>query len=235
LLSHSSAGILWGLLGQHDQAGAIEVTHRRDRELPGVMVHRHGLRESSATVRFGIPVTTVERTILDLAERTETVDIGLYMDDALRRDLTTPGRLAAEAATVEHHGRRRLRPYLQALEDRGLGYDPGANDWEQRMDRMWDRLGLPPARRQYRLRIAGRTFKLDRAIVEAKIAVEWNGHSPHGERSRFDYDSDRRALLIGAGWLPLDFTSRSSPELIRKTVLSAYEQRRRDRDIRAVG
>lgn len=231
VVSHGSAGVLWGLLDQRETCGPgrparIQITCTSYCRLPGVESHRHTLAGSEVTVRLRIPVTTIERTIVDLATTARTKQVGEYMDDALRRQLTTPARLSAAGASLTSHGRRRVKPFLEALRDRGIGYDPGANPWEQSMDRLWDELGLPPAVRQYRVRLGRRTFKLDRAIVEEKIAVEWNGHSPHGERSKFDADSDRRALLVAAGWLPLDFTSRSSPDLIRETVLSAYRQRR---------
>lgn len=87
-------------------------------------------------------------------------------------------------------------------------------------------MGLPPARRQYRITVAGgRSYRPDRAILDARIAVDWNGYGPRGTRSQFDYDSDRRPRLAGVGGLPLDFTSRSSPELICTTVLQSYRER----------
>jgi hypothetical protein len=235
VLSHRSAGVLWGLLDRHKTEGPIEITAEARCRLPGVVSHRHALAQSAVTSYLGIPVTTIERTLLDLAERFDAVDLGRLMDEAMRRRLTTPAHLATATEGMSPRGRRRLRPFVEALQDRGIGYDPGANDWEKEMDRIWDELGLPAAVRQYRLCISGRTLFIDRAIVEEKIAVEWNGFSPHGERSKFDADSNRRALLIVAGWLPLDFTSRSSPRLICETVLSAYQQRRRDRAARDVG
>jgi hypothetical protein len=41
----------------------------------------------------GIPVTSVERTLLDLAGLVPARTAGLCLDDALRRRLTTLGRL----------------------------------------------------------------------------------------------------------------------------------------------
>jgi very-short-patch-repair endonuclease len=95
------------------------------------------------------------------------------------------------------------------------------------MDRMWDQLGLPAAERQHRIQIGRRSFRVDRAIVELKIAVEWAGFDPHGQRGNLDRDSQRRALLTAAGWCCLDFTSRSSPELMARTVSAVVAERRR--------
>ncbi len=94
------------------------------------------------------------------------------------------------------------------------------------MDRAWDRMGLPVAARQHWIRTPHGSYCVDRALVELKIAIEWNGYEYHGQRGRFDRDSDRRGHLLEAGWLVLDFTSRSSIEHIRRTVLAAVAQRR---------
>jgi very-short-patch-repair endonuclease len=90
---------------------------------------------------------------------------------------------------------------------------------------LWDQFGLPAAERQQKVRTRWRTYVIDRAIVELKIGVEWNGRDSHGTRSGFDYDSDRRADLVAAGWLMLDFTSNSSPARIRRTIIKAVEDR----------
>ena len=226
MLSHRSAGALWGLVKEGDLS-IIELTHPLARRLSGVRAHRHCLVDTDCTVRFGIPVTTIERTILDLAESSDKFEVGRLIDDALRRGLTSTKKLAAELRGHTGPGRRRTAAMRAALADRGEGYDPGANDWELRMDRLWDDWGLPEARRQHKVRLKHRTYVIDRAIVDLKIAVEWNGRGSHGTRHAFDYDSDRRADLVQAGWMMLDFTTNTRPQRILKTVLTACEERRR--------
>lgn len=226
VLSHRSAGRLWGLLSDRSDA-ELEITAARQRRLAGVSAHRHALAPTETTVVDGIPVTTVERTLLDLAERVDSRRLGEMVDDALRRRLTTTTRLAAVLGRRARPGRRKWRPMRRVLADRGQGYDPGANDWERRMDRLWDRLGLPPALRQHRVRVRGRTYVLDRAIVGLRIGVEWNGRAYHGTRSGFEYDCTRRSDLLQDGWLILDFTPASSPERIEQTVRAACEERER--------
>ena len=226
VLSHRSAAALWGLIEEHD-VDSIEITHPKARRLAGVTAHRHSLERSERDVRFGIPVTNIERTLLDVAESLDKIQIGRLIDDALRRRLTTTKRLAAALAKRSGPGRRRTSTMRAALADRGEGYNPGANDWEQRMDRMWEEMGLPEAERQYKVRLKHRTYVLDRAIVALKIGAEWNGRGTHGTRSDFDYDSQRRADLVQDGWIMLDFTTNTSPEQVVRTVLAACEQRRK--------
>jgi hypothetical protein len=227
VLSHRSAGVLWDMIDQHAEAGPLEITAPKLRRLEGVSCHRASLDSKEMTDRFGIPVTTAERTLLDLAHTVDAAELGRLCDEALRRRLLTVGRLRGVVDAHRGPGRRRLKPAIEVLSDRISGYDPGANDWELRMDRLWDELQLPAAERQYRIRIGRRTFRPDRAIVDLKIAVEWNGFDPHGRRGNLDADSDRRAALAAAGWYPLDFTSRSRPEVICRTVLAVVDERRR--------
>jgi very-short-patch-repair endonuclease len=226
VLSHRSAAVLWDLIDEHEESGPLEITSSRGCRLDGVRAHCADIRQREGTRRFGVPVTTAERTLLDLANTVDAEELGRLCDEALRRRILTVGGLRAVVDAHPGPGRRKLKPILAVLSDRIPGYDPGANEWELRMDRMWDQLGLPGAERQYRVRIGGKTFRLDRAVVDLKIAVEWNGFNPHGHRGNLDRDSDRRAALAAAGWYPLDFTSRSRPETILRTVLAVVEERR---------
>lgn len=226
VLSHRSAGAVWGLVSEHE-VSVLEITDSKQRRLCGVTAHRHALYTDEQTKRWGIPVTTIERTLLDLAELCTEAEIGRLIDEALRRRLTTTALLTAALDRHAGPGRRRIRTMRLALADRGGDYDPGSNDWEKRMDQLWDEWCLPAAKRQHKVRLKHRAYVIDRAIVDLKIGVEWNGRGAHGSRSAFDYDSDRRADLIQAGWMMLDFTSNTRPERIIKTVLAACDERQR--------
>jgi hypothetical protein len=65
-LSYRSAGPLWGV--RLSSRTAIEVTTRPGRRpRPGIELHYDRLADDEVTVVDGIPVTTVARTLLDLA------------------------------------------------------------------------------------------------------------------------------------------------------------------------
>jgi hypothetical protein len=227
VLTHRSAAALWGLIDRDDVA-AVEISCPRQIRATGVRSHRRRLPDEDRAVRDAIPVTTAARTLVDLAEHLGPVDLGKLVDEALRRRITT----LAELRTVA--GRSRAGRMARAgatmatvLADRGAGYDAGANDWEKEMDRLWDEWGLPAAARQYRIRVGGRSYRVDRAIVALRVAVEWNGRAYHGTRSAFEYDSDRRNRLQAAGWRVLDFHYRSDPKLILNTVRAVCEDQGR--------
>jgi very-short-patch-repair endonuclease len=100
------------------------------------------------------------------------------------------------------------------------------SEFETRMNRLWDRLGLPHTERQFPVTVDGTTYRLDRAIVAEKIGPEWDSYRYHNATSDRDYDSNRRARLVGAGWLIVPVTANTEPELVARAVLRAYQDRR---------
>ena len=66
VLSHRSAADLWGLTGlARPRADVTHAVRRTPR--PGITFHRMSLAADEITDRAGIPVTTVARTLFDLA------------------------------------------------------------------------------------------------------------------------------------------------------------------------
>lgn len=219
-LSHFSAAALWELMEPDELEGRVDITSARMLRLKGVVSHRQPFVEAEITRRYGFRVTSVERTLLDVSEGQSAHRVGRLIDDAVRRRLTTTARVAGEVERRRRRGERRLRPIREALALRGAGYDPGANDWERRMDDLWEQMGLPPSERQATITLpGGRRVRPDRVIWDIKLAVEWNGFAWHGLRSDFESDIERRNLLQRAGWTVIEFHSRQSPQEICETVL----------------
>ena len=162
VLSHRDAAQLWEL--RQSNSGLIDVTvpsqNGRVRRT-GIRVHRSGrLAPEEVTVGSGIPVTTVARTLLDLAD--------VLAPQALRRAVTEAEYrdrfdLASLIAVVEHNPGRRGRKLMTAalegrlhrtrspLEDRFLAFkarwgveEPESNVWVDgyEVDFLWRRVGL---------------------------------------------------------------------------------------------
>jgi very-short-patch-repair endonuclease len=204
----------------------IHLTSERYIRLKGVTSHRGRLTPAERAVCHGIPVTSVERTIIDLAGTLTDYELGRCLDDALVRGLASLERLRTlvdEAAA--HGGRRLLRPVQRVLAERAPGYRPDESDFEVEMNRMWDRLGLPPAVRQQEVVVDGHRYRLDRAIVDFKIGVEWDSDRFHSTLSDRAYDSERRTRLIADGWVIIPVTGQSRAELVARAVLRAYRDR----------
>jgi hypothetical protein len=219
--SHSTAAALWALKHSDRHHTGLHVTAPRQLRLSGVVAHKRRLPSTSRASVHGIPVTRPEQTILDIAVTMPAGQLGACVDDADRRGLISRrrlGRLAEASAS-------RNAAVLRGLLADPLPGGPAASEWEHRMDRLWNELGLPPAVRHCKVMTGGRRYEIDRAIPELKIGVEWNGYEHHGGRSAFHYDSERRADLTAEGWHMIDFTYRSSPLRIVRAVLRAVQER----------
>ncbi|RNE59104.1 hypothetical protein EEJ31_11355 [Cryobacterium tepidiphilum] len=88
-LSHESAAVLWGLPVLAGWPAEVHfVTERRSggRSYPGVRVHAVGFDARDVTVREGVVLTTVERTVVDLAARLDVKSAVAVIDRALAVD-----------------------------------------------------------------------------------------------------------------------------------------------------
>jgi hypothetical protein len=230
--SSFTAARLWNFLDKArpvDPPG-IHITSPRRVQARGIIHHKSELEAREMTRRHDVPVTSALRTIVDLAtERSLTVDeLGEIVDGALRRRLVRLPDLRRAVIQRGGRGRPSMSRLREVLATRGAAYEPGANDWERRMDEWWDAAGLPPARRQYKTRIGGHTYIIDRAIVDLRIAVEWNGYATHGQtRSGFDNTAVRQLALVGAGWAYIPVTTRTPLDAVCRAVWMTVSERSR--------
>ena len=229
VVSHTTAAALWHLRHSDGHVAGIHISCDRQVRITGVVSHRTRLRAADRDVTGRVPVTSPERTIVDWAAmpgQLSVEQLGQCVDDAIRRRLVKLERLrdlVDQAATTR--GSRSLAAIMKVLSERIPGYRPDDSDFEREMNREWDRLGLPPARRQYRVTVDGHNYRLDRAIVEYRIGIEWDSDRYHSFPSDKDHDSNRRARLTSAGWFIIPVTGRTTPGLLARAVLRAYRDR----------
>jgi hypothetical protein len=84
VLSHESAAALWGLAGDRRDIDVTASHGRRGLNDSGIRLHLAQLRRDEWLVREGIPVTTVARTLFDLAEAVEPPRLESAWDEAGR-------------------------------------------------------------------------------------------------------------------------------------------------------
>ena len=82
VLSHDSAAALWGL---RRWPAAPEVTVSRDAARPGIAHRTTTLARRDVTTDYGIPVTTVVRTIIDIEPRLSDAQLIRAIQDARPR------------------------------------------------------------------------------------------------------------------------------------------------------
>jgi len=211
-LSHSSAAALWGLRRDH---GPTDVTAAQGRQgRPGLRLHRSRLGDEERTVRDAIPVTTVARTLLDLAE---TVD-----EDALRgcweeADRLGILRIAEVGRTCERAtGRRGLRALLR-LRDGASAVPLTRSELEEEFRLLCLSHELPAPR--LNTTVCG--FEVDALWPRSRLVVELDGFGFHRHRAAFEKDRARDAMLLAEGYRVLRLTHRrmrDDPDLVAEQV-----------------
>jgi predicted transcriptional regulator of viral defense system len=124
VLSHRSAAELWELLAPARGPIELTATERRPRSRQNIVVHTTAsLPQSDIRRRHRLPLTSPERTLVDLATVLDAHALERAVEEAQVRRLANPGTLAA--AVERHRGR------------------PGAPRWSRRSGRTRPRSPAP--------------------------------------------------------------------------------------------
>ena len=205
LVSHRSGAFLHGF-ERIDEPTRVEITvprHRRPRARAGITVHESVAWDlAQCTVRHGIPVTGVARTILDIAPIYEQ-PVRL-LDDALRQRMVSWDELW-DCHLAHNVAGRNIVPFRRILLERD-GNTPPGGEFARRMAEMLTRAGLPMPVFEYRVVVGGHVYYLDLAWPARMVAVECNDAGSHHTPKAFRRDPMKRNRCEGAGWRYLEFT-----------------------------
>jgi hypothetical protein len=207
--SHRSAAELWDLPGASTEV--LEITCNRGERsfIEGLVVHEtEKFLAEDVTERDGIPVTTVEQTLLGLAAMKRAAVLEMALDSALRRELTTYSSVRAfvdQKAARGRNGIVLLRSILDA-NDPLAGVPESAR--ETALKRLLRRHGFPAPVFQYVIRHEGRFIaRVDAAYPELRIAIEYDSYEHHTGKLALVRDTDRRNQLTQIRWQTVAFTA----------------------------
>jgi predicted transcriptional regulator of viral defense system len=214
VLSHRSAAAHWGLLST--AATRIDVTIPRARAgNANIRLHRsHTLVARDTTAHEGIPITSVPRTLLDLAATVRS--------DRLERAL-------AQAEHLELYDHRALTDLLaRANGHRGAGaltratvLDPKltASEWEVRLLKLVRAAALPEPLVNLPLDAPDHGLcRPDFHWPSHRLIVETDGWESHKTRAAFESDRAKDAALTAAGYRVVRFTWRTPDATIRRRL-----------------
>ena len=227
VVSFLAGAYLWNVAGFWEQPQCeITTPSRRRSRLDGVIVHDSEILDGNhVNRRRGIPVTSVARTLCDLTACCSPNQVGRALDDALRRKLTSLRRVATVFDDLATRGRRCSTVMRELLAERGPAYHPGGSDPEVRMIRVLAAAGLPRPVQQHRVRVEGRTYRLDGAYPAYKVGIEYEGFDYHISRTAFDDRYERDRNLKRAEWHVVYVTSRTADGRIVSDTREALESR----------
>lgn len=207
--SHRAAAALWGLAGG---AAIVEITCSRWRRAQRAEIVVHETNKLTVVDRVtidGIPVTTPERTALDLGAVRSPRTVEIAVDTVLRRELATLGTLQGTIRRLGHQGRNGVG-VLRAIVE---GIDPSngrpESEMERRLVQALRELGFPEPVLQYEIRDGARfVARVDAAYPDRRIAIEYDSYAHHTSRAELDRDARRRTTLTALDWLTLTVTAR---------------------------
>ena len=214
--SHLSAAWIWGLL--QSRPGTLHVTCKLGRraERP-FAVHRAHLAPADRAVRDGIPVTSLPRTILDMAVDRSGRTVGRYIqraDDAKVFDRRAMIELLDR--TKGHRGGAKVRATLEIYRETPVFTRSGL---ERRFLEVVEEAGLPvPSMNAF---VAG--HEIDAWWEAERFGVELDVYETHGSRLSFEEDRVRDDELLLAG---IETTRITGPRLDREpdAVIASIRQ-----------
>jgi len=206
VLSHRSAAVLHGidLIGS---VGDVTITGRPAtgrKGGDGVHLYTTLLPPGHVTAKFGVPVTTVARTVIDLARTATFADGVVAADSAIRKRLTSKSQLRAVLATSP---RRRGMAQAARVVDFATGMSESALESIARVS--FDHEGLPAPELQIWIpaatgEVIGRVdfyWRKYRTIAEVDGALKYDDDPG---RARAQLRRDKR--LREAGYEVVHFT-----------------------------
>lgn len=205
VLSHRSAAALWGLLPVY--AIEPEVTcPRRVRPGPGLHVHESSWVPDEASVVDAIPVTSISRTLLDLAACVNERQLEQAFNEVEVRGLTDRRSVPELLARHPRRAGANAIKAMFATEARFRGVT--RKELERRFATLLASTDLPLPRRNASIVVTGRHFEADCLWVEQQLIVELDGRATHGTTRAFERDRERDRLLVAEGWRVMRVTWR---------------------------
>lgn len=203
VVSHRSAAELLGLLPHSGGAVDVTVAGRNVAARSGVRRHRVArLHGQDVTTVQGIPVTSIARTICDLAATESRDEVMHAFQEALYRRAVTPRGLAGVLA---REPKRKGAPVIQSLIA-----DPRMtrSERERMLLKLIDQAQLPKPVSNVQLH----GHLVDVFWPEERLIVEFDGWGAHGHRLAFDKDRKRDQKLVAAGYRVIRVTDRQLTE-----------------------
>jgi hypothetical protein len=171
---------------------------------------------------LAVPVTTVSRTVVDLARTLSFREGVVVADSALRQRLTSKKELRAVLADCPRWpGVRQAREVVEFAD--GL-----AESVLESIARVLFRDGgLPPPELQIELGGDGVSYRVDFMWKEFRTIVEVDGKQKYDDRSRFGYERRRDVWLRNAGYEVVHFSWQeitAQPGYVVATLRAAFER-----------
>jgi len=219
-LSHRSASALWGLTDPIERDEVTIPTSAGRSQRNGLTIHRtSSLPDAEITSHNGIPVTTVPRTFIDLAETVSRRRLERTLDEAEYRRLFD--ERGFRAAIEAHPGRAGARRLAKAMDEHTVGATRTNDGLEEDFFLLCRKAGFPDP--VVKAQIG--PYEIDFLWPDHRVAVETDDRT-HERNSTRESDHGRDAYLQELGYRTRRFTwkkvTRHPGEVIRSVRTALY-------------
>lgn len=228
-----ASGVTSGALHRYDGLELQPPFHiltSRDRNVRriGHVVHTtNEIPLIDRTARFGVPVLSSTRTLIDLGRTISAAALTRAVDSAIRDGGTSEDFLHQRINALRTSGRQGPANLLAVLA--GAEIIRGGQSWlEREVLRLLHASGLPsPATQVVLGRRKDKLIRVDFHFPGTRIIVEALGYRWHRSGAQMQIDAERANRLVLDGFVPLQFTYAQiveSPDEMLATMREAFER-----------
>lgn len=205
VVSHETAAEIQAIPSLRSGLAVVTVHTQTTHKFLDIIVHRcHDMEDEHIVEIDGLPVTTIERTVVDMAAFLKPGHTAAILDDLISQKKITFESFARVALQVARRGRPGSAALRQIIEERS---DEAAN--ASRLEReglaLLRAAGVPKPMIEYPIPW-NRFRRFDVAFPDHKVAIEWDSRRWHTTAEAFELDRHRDRDAVLHGWRVLRFT-----------------------------
>jgi uncharacterized protein DUF559 len=221
-----NAALLHGLDLLNEAPGTVVTLTRppamrsRSRGTTGVLFYAAELPDEHVTGQNGVPVTTVARTVIDLARTLMFMEGVVVADSALHKQMTTKTELAR---VIDSCGRWPRIEQARQVAEFSNGLAESALESCARVT--FDKFGLEPPQLQVNIRDAAFIGRVDFCWAAHRTIAEADGLAKYVEKADILAQFRRDRLLRDMGYKVVHFTWRElfeTPEVVIDRIRKAF-------------
>ena len=197
---HRLAGAIWSLITWNGRPSVTVSSWRPSTS--EIRFHTRSLPEDEVTTELAIPVTSVPRTLLDLATVLDRHRLLNAINEAEERGLGDAGSLPA--LIERHRGQRGVAILRTVLA--GAGYGVTDDELEERFARFIAEQGLLRPELNAWIRVGADYFRADCLWRSHRLIVELHSARHHSTVPKVTRDAGRDRRLALAGWTVIHVT-----------------------------
>ena len=205
LVSHQAAAALHGFPGFRPGGPELSVVKGSHSACRWKVHTTRDLPASDCTRVDGIPVTSVVRTLFDLAGVLSGQQLERLVDELLAAGTVKLGSIASRFARYRRPGRTGVAALARILEARGPGYVPPASELEALLRDVLQRGGHPPPDWQRPHPAGAAEGRVDAIYESCKLLIEVDGRRWHSQVEQMEADRHRDIAATLAGYHTMRF------------------------------